>query len=135
MAKTCVRRHSKQRDAILQALQSTKEHPTADWVYERVRQEIPNISLGTVYRNLAGLWKDGLICRMEVGDGIEHYDANFEPHYHLVCKACGRLLDLDLPYDSALNSKVEKAVKAQIDHHNLLFHGTCGNCCAETEKE
>ena len=85
--------YSKQREAILNELQSRCDHPTAAQVYEGVRKVIPNISLGTVYRNLASLVESGEILSVTVGDGYEHYDGDKSFHLHLHCKECGAIID------------------------------------------
>ncbi len=69
----------------MQALKSPKTHPTASRIYEMVREDIPNISLGTVYRNLAQLDKEGNILTLTVKEGSDHFDGNPEPHYHFDC--------------------------------------------------
>ncbi len=71
-------------------MHSTDTHPTASAVYNEVRKVIPNISLGTVYRNLAALSEEGVILSLSVGDGYEHFDGNSAPHAHLHCKRCGK---------------------------------------------
>ena len=78
-------KYSRQREAIKEFLMTRKDHPTADVVYMNVRQEFPNISLGTVYRNLTLLSDIGEIVRLRVGEGVDHFDANTNPHYHFVC--------------------------------------------------
>ena len=79
-------KHSKQRDSIKEFLKGRKDHPTAAVVYENVRKTIPNISLGTVYRNLTLLADIGEISRIHVGDGVDHFDADISPHYHFICR-------------------------------------------------
>jgi Fur family transcriptional regulator, peroxide stress response regulator len=89
------RRGSKQREAILRILQSTDIHPTADWIYMEVKKVIPNISLGTVYRNLNLLRDEGLIREVIIqGSASARYDANLEPHHHFVCVGCNSVYDL-----------------------------------------
>ncbi len=85
--------YSKQREAILNELQGRCDHPTAAQVYEGVRKVIPNISLGTVYRNLASLVESGEILSVTVGDGKEHFDGDKSFHLHLHCKCCGAIID------------------------------------------
>ncbi|MBR5152292.1 MAG: transcriptional repressor [Clostridia bacterium] len=131
---TTSKRYSKQRECILRILSGTTSHPTANWIYDHVREEIPNISLGTVYRNLSNLSQDGAIMRLDVGDGTDRFDANFHPHYHFYCQECRNLLDMELPYDSALDSLAEHAYGAKIAWHNLIFYGCCADC-QSTEKE
>ncbi len=88
-----MRNYSRQREAILSVLSSTKSHPTADWIYEETRKIIPNISLGTVYRNLSELSRSGEILSINVGDGKEHFDFDVSPHIHLSCRCCGNIID------------------------------------------
>ena len=85
--------YSKQREAILNELQNRCDHPTATQVYEGVKKVIPNISLGTVYRNLASLVESGEILSVAVGDGKEHFDGDKSFHLHLHCKCCGAIID------------------------------------------
>ena len=74
-------KHFRKRDAILDCISRTKCHPTADWVYAEVRKVIPNISLGTVYRNLSMLAENGTIQKLNIGTTVEHFDGNQEIHY------------------------------------------------------
>ena len=87
------RKHSRQRDSILQFLMTRKDHPTADIIYMNVRQRNPSISLGTVYRNLTLLAENGEIKRLNMGDGVDHFDADTSPHYHLFCEKCGGVVE------------------------------------------
>ena len=128
MEANTVRRYSKQRDCILQLLAGTKTHPTANWIYDNVRKEIPNISLGTVYRNLSQLSESGEIRRLDVGDGVDRFDADIHPHCHMYCHGCKRLMDLDIPYDATLNRLAEETYGAVVKWHNLIFYGSCPNC-------
>ena len=81
-------KYSRQREAIKNFLMTRKDHPTADMVYSNIRQEFPNISLGTVYRNLTLLSDIGEIQRLHFSDGVDHFDADISPHYHFVCQNC-----------------------------------------------
>ena len=94
-----MKNYSRQREAVLNVLCSTQCHPTAAWIYENVRKVLPNISLGTVYRNLAALSEEGVILSLSVGDGYEHFDGNSAPHAHLHCKRCGKIYDAPLKQD------------------------------------
>ena len=89
-------RRSLQRDTIKNVVCSTKCHPTADWVYNEVRKLIPNISLGTVYRNLSRLSDNSSIKTIQDG-GLTRYDGNINPHYHLKCDECSNITDIQLP--------------------------------------
>ena len=81
-------RRSKQRDAIKAYLMSTTAHPTAEVVYENIKKDFPNISLGTVYRNLNFLVEHDEALRLDCGDGFDHFDGNTHPHNHFFCKSC-----------------------------------------------
>ena len=130
-------KHSRQRDAILTFLRSRIDHPTADVVYTNVRTIFPNISLGTVYRNLSLLVELGEAIRVPCQDGSEHFDGNVSPHYHFQCTECGAVLDLmnisnnkfDLINDTASNG-----FDGTIEGHNLFFYGKCPVCAKKFQK-
>lgn len=121
-------RKSKQRDAILNNLKSRYDHPTAYEIYEDVRKELPNISLGTTYRNLSFLKEQGLIQVVSVG-AEEHFDANTENHYHLFCNKCGRFYDLDVNPLTEIESLKINNFGGIINDYKLIFYGLCENCC------
>jgi len=87
-------RKTKQRDLILKVLRSTDTHPTADWIYEQVKKEMPNISLGTVYRNLGKLAKSGEITELSFGSKYSRFDGNADDHYHFICTSCEKVIDI-----------------------------------------
>ena len=89
-------KYSRQRESIKANLMSRHDHPTADALYASIREEFPNISLGTVYRNLNLLVETGEILKLTCGNGPDHYDGNAAPHYHFVCRECGQVYDMDL---------------------------------------
>ena len=121
-----MKHYSRQREAILNVLRSTDTHPTAGWIYEKVREQIPNISLGTVYRNLTELSQSGDILSIDVRDGQEHYDGDNSPHLHLRCKCCGSLSDVPICDDplSALALKKGFTPEAAV----YVIYGKCKNC-------
>ncbi|SFL28275.1 Fur family transcriptional regulator [Halanaerobium salsuginis] len=121
-------RMTKQRKAILKILKNTKIHPTADWIYEKVRAEIPNISLGTVYRNLNVLAESGKIKVLDYGSNHSRYDGNPEQHYHFRCEKCGRVYDLELDFGLNLNKKINSETGFIANSHRLEFHGICPEC-------
>ena len=126
-------KYSRQRECIMQYLQSTKEHPTADMVYMHVRSQFPNISLGTVYRNLTLLADLGEIIRVDVGDNVDHFDAFVEPHYHIICETCGAVEDVWLPVEERLVSDAAKHYDGKITSEAVFFKGVCSNCLNKTE--
>jgi Fur family peroxide stress response transcriptional regulator len=127
---------SKQRDAILEFLKSRKDHPNADTVYENVRKEFPNISLGTVYRNLTLLADIGKIQKLRMGAaGQDRFDYNTVLHYHFVCKKCGAVLDMEMDNLVNVDHFANKKFKGRIDGHVAYFYGLCEKCLAEEGKE
>ena len=121
-------KRSRQREAILEVLRMTNIHPTADWVYYEVRKEIPNISLCTVYRNLARLSEEKTIIKLGIGSGVEHFDGCCEPHYHVVCTECGAICDIDAKPLTELNEWASKQFKGEINEHSAVFFGKCEKC-------
>ncbi|MDW7652326.1 MAG: transcriptional repressor [Bacillota bacterium] len=123
-----IHRMTKQRQIILEVLRSTRSHPTADWIYEQVRQSVPRISLGTVYRNLRVLKDMGDIQELNYGSTYSRFDANSQPHYHFVCQGCGTVMDIDMPVLTEYDRQVADAVKGHVDFHRMEFYGTCPDC-------
>lgn len=123
-------KRSKQRDAILSFLMTRKDHPTADDVYMNVKKDFPNISLGTVYRNLSFLSERGEIVKLSYEGGADHYDANIEPHYHFVCTKCGRIIDVPCETIEAEVKRVAHGkVPGEIEQSVVYFKGVCEHCC------
>lgn len=123
-------KYSRQRESIKQYLAETKEHPTADMVYMRVKEDFPNISLGTVYRNLNLLTDIGEAIKITTPGGADRFDGCVEAHNHFLCTRCRRVLDLDLDM-----KKIEKINEAAgenfdgiIESSNTIFYGICGDC-------
>ena len=122
-------KHFRKRDAILSCLRSTEAHPSADWIYERVRQEIPDISLATVYRNLNLFKEQGLIQSLGTVQGVERFDGNTAPHVHYICTGCGRVVDLPgLSVPEEMNHAAELESGGRVAACQLTFTGTCGTC-------
>ena len=121
-------KRSKQRDAILDAVLSTKSHPSASWVYSQVRNVIPNISLGTVYRNLSMLAESNMIKRMDIGLAEEHFDGNTNLHYHVVCNDCGRISDIESGPMTFINDMAKENFNGDIYGHSIVFYGRCKEC-------
>ncbi|MBQ0083914.1 MAG: transcriptional repressor [Clostridiales bacterium] len=122
-------RFSKKRQAIMEYLSASSEHPSAEQIYNSLKTEYPDISLGTVYRNLNKLLKDGKIVSVGTVLGKERFDAKTLPHTHAVCKKCGSVIDLfevKLPEETLLNAA--KASDFEIEYSNLQFVGICKNC-------
>ena len=106
------------------------DHPTADALYASIREEFPNISLGTVYRNLNLLVETGEIRKLTCGDGADHFDGNTSDHYHFICSECGQIFDMEMNPLRSLNEEAQGHAPGQIDSHYVLFYGRC-KCCLE----
>ena len=128
-------KHSKQRDAILSFLMSRKDHPTADVVYSHLREEYPNLSLGTVYRNLTLLSELGQIKRLHIGDGVDHFDADTSPHYHFLCSECGAVIDLQMETIDHINQLAGVGFDGQIAGNITYFYGLCPKCSRQRQKD
>ena len=131
---------STQQKRLVQALMAENDaHPTADEVYELARLHDPHISRGTVYRNLNALDEAGVLRRLGMPEGPDHYDCRTDNHYHFLCRACHRVVDTQLPYNEALNSATPGLPGYQTEWHRLILVGLCpacaGNARAATQKE
>lgn len=123
-------RHSRQRESIRQFLATTKEHPTADRVYQHMKEEFPNISLGTVYRNLNLLTDIGEVRKITPPDSADRFDGNTTPHNHFYCTKCKCILDLNLDMQEfePLHHAASVNFDGVIESSNTFFFGLCGNC-------
>ena len=112
---------------------STTEHPTAEQIYSEVRKAIPNISLGTVYRNLSLLEELGKVRRVVAGHDAEHFDANMSEHHHFVCSGCGSITDITLeaPYPKISSEDFTGSVTG----YDVVFHGLCESCAEKSRKQ
>ena len=120
-------KRSKKRDIVLDVLKSTKGHPSAQWVYLEARKFAPDISLGTVYRNL-GMFKDeGTISSVGVVDGEERYDFNVMPHTHFVCVQCKKVIDID-DKNICVNDKIEQHYGVKVESRAVVYNGLCCEC-------
>lgn len=125
-------RMTQQRQIILEEVQRVDCHPTADEIYDRVRERLPKISLGTVYRNLDILSKDGIIKKIDFGYPQMRFDGNIREHYHVTCMACGKIEDIPAEGQDPTLHRLERTLlnvtKYKIFGHNLEFVGLCPGC-------
>lgn len=120
---------SKQKEAILDVLRNTKSHPTAEWIYTKAREDIPNLSLGTVYRNLSLFVNEGMVNKISVGDGNDHFDFNTKPHSHFVCDNCGSIIDIDLAFEeNKIKEYITSDFNGVIRGQRIIFYGLCDDC-------
>lgn len=123
-------RKSRQRDAILRVVKGVTSHPTANWIYDQVRGEIPNISLGTVYRNLRLLVEEGQISEIELARTLCRFDGNTQYHHHFICEQCGRVFDVgnDERMERAMMDEMSRGTGFKITHHRCELYGLCKDC-------
>ena len=122
-----IKRYSKQRELILEAVMNTHEHPTAETIYIWLKPDNPALSLGTVYRNLNQLVEKGDVIRLPFP--VERFDANTKPHAHFMCRVCGGVYDLmGIIYDPSLDEQARLFSGHAVCQHELIFDGTCVNC-------
>ena len=119
-------RYSKKREAILNAIRGTHCHPSAEWVYQTLKPTHPDLSLGTVYRNLVFFQQNGDVQSIGVVKGQERFDAVTTPHSHFICTRCGSVIDLNqIQVDAKLDRTVSLQYGLEVERHELTFHGLC----------
>lgn len=122
-------KYSRQRESIKRYLAGTKEHPTADTVYMHVKEEFPNISLGTVYRNLNLLTSLGEAIKISDPDGADRFDGCVLPHSHFFCTCCGKVLDIEIDTEELLNKeRIDENFDGIIESSRTIYYGKCGDC-------
>ena len=122
-------KHFKKRDAILACLRSTDQHPSADWVYESVKKQIPDISLATVYRNLNLFKEQGIIQSLGTVGGVERFDGNTAPHVHFICETCNTVSDLhEIHFPATLAEDVSNCYGNEMHGCQLTINGLCSDC-------
>ena len=124
-------KHFRKRDAILSCLRQTTEHPSADWVYAKLKPEIPDLALGTVYRNLRLMVEDREIRQIITDYGPDRYDRNMIPHEHLHCDGCGKLVDITF---GGLKELLENKGEIAVNDYQLNIRGLCPACNTKQKK-
>ncbi|MBQ2893388.1 MAG: transcriptional repressor [Oscillospiraceae bacterium] len=125
-------KHFRKRDAILNCLRSTDVHPSAEWIHEQLKAEHSDISLATVYRNLARFKERGDIVSLGTVNGVERFDGNTNPHVHFICTSCSGVLDLHgVAVPQELNERVSGT--GQVNSCQLTFTGKCNQCIKQEE--
>lgn len=120
-------RNTKQRRLVLEAVQSRKDHPTADRIYMDVREKDDKISRGTVYRNLNLLAEGKEITHVKV-PAADRYDFRKDNHYHIICTSCGSVCDAPIGYNERFDKILEDETGYSIDRHRTIFEGICPEC-------
>ena len=122
-------KHFRKRDAILNYLRSTTAHPSAEMVFTQLKPEIPDLSMGTVYRNLNLFKQQGMVMSVATVNGVERFDGNTAPHAHFICQNCDAVIDLmDMHVPESLKSVAESSCGGQVTDCQLSFTGLCQSC-------
>lgn len=119
----------KKRNAILTYLQHSHAHPSAETIYSDLKAEIPDLSMGTVYRNLKLFQQQGLVSCIATVHGVERFDANTAPHVHFICEGCDAVIDLHkLSTPQSLCCEAESSIGCAVSGCQLSFTGRCRSC-------
>jgi len=119
----------RKRNAILSYLRGTTAHPSAETVFTDLKQQIPDLSIGTVYRNLNLFKQQGLAISVATVKGVERFDGNTDPHVHFICSQCDAVIDLmELEIPAALKEAAESCCGGSVEACQLCFTGQCKNC-------
>lgn len=128
-------KYSRQRESIREFLMTRKDHPTADMVYDNMKLIYPNISLGTVYRNLSLLSSIGQIQKLDNINGVDRFDGRTEHHNHFVCCRCGRVSDLEMESIDHIMNAAAKNFSGEIQGYTARFYGLCETCAKAGSQE
>lgn len=132
-AETPKRHRSHQRERILAWLRATDTHPTAGEIHTALQRMLPDLSLGTVYRNLEVLVDERTVDEVACAGGVARYDANVEPHHHFHCDHCGRIVDIDLSVPRGLSKRLAGSHRLRARRVSISFFGVCTRCEAQCE--
>lgn len=121
-------RYSKQKEIVLKTVQESCNHPDAKDIYTKVKKKIPNISLGTVYRNLNNLSDEGLIKKVLLENGNDRYDKTLDNHNHIFCVSCEKISDVDVLLKNSEICKIESETGFKITNSNFNIKGICKDC-------
>jgi len=125
-----LKRLTRQRKAILEVVRQAHHHPDAAWIYQEVRKVVPKVSLGTVYRTLEALVAEGYLVPITKAGEATRYDANLHPHLHLICEACGAIVDLEVALPDLVTLAQEAHPGVEVRAAEVAFRGLCPTCKA-----
>ena len=127
-------KHFRKRDAILTCLRMSKEHPSAEALFTQLKPQIPDLSMGTVYRNLNLFKEQGMAISVATVNGVERFDGNTSPHVHFICDDCGAVIDLEaMQVPQSLVTTAESCCGGQVTGCQLSFNGKCKTCHSKKE--
>lgn len=125
--------YSKQGEQIYETLLHNVVHPSAEYIYDILRQANSNISLATVYRNLNKMAQIGRIKKINGLEDRAHFDHNTFEHYHFICRKCGRIYDIPCDIAPDIIKKAQEETGFKIESHDIVFNGVCREC-SENER-
>ncbi|AMB94451.1 transcriptional repressor [Aerococcus sanguinicola] len=135
---TALREHkvriTPQREAIIKYLIETKDHPTAEDIFNELSPHFKSMSLATVYNNLNLLTRMHLVRELNYGDDASHFDFDLDRHYHVICEHCGRIVDLYYPILYELESYAAAYTGFKVNNHRLEIYGLCQDCQLERQE-
>lgn len=117
-----------QRVAVLSVLESRRDHPTAEQIYQAVREQMPAISFNTVYKTLEVFCQKGMIFKVNPLHEVARYDIETENHAHLICRDCHFIVDLHDEVMPTPSIPLEAQAGFRIERHSLIFWGVCPQC-------
>lgn len=123
-----ITKYSRQRELIYQTVMENQVHPTAEFVYNYLKKDNPQLSLGTVYRNLQQLSENGIISRVSIPDQPDRFDGITTPHYHAVCTECGSITDVFMENMADIDGLVASKTGLDIVGHEIVFKIICPVC-------
>ena len=121
-------KYSKQRELVHNLIQDSHLHLTADDIYSTLKKDNPNLSLGTVYRNLAQLVEHKMIMKISTPDQPDYYDKNVDEHFHFFCTTCGSIEDLHMDELTDLQTVIEKKTGVIVQSLGISLKGICKAC-------
>ena len=127
------KRHTLQKQIILDALKELGNHPTPAMVYDHIHDRYPTISQATVFRVLAGESEGGEAQRVYAPGSSARYEYGLRKHYHISCRLCGKVADVDMPYHHDLEKEAEYAEGFTVERHFIEFIGLCPDCQGAAE--
>lgn len=127
--------YSRQREIILETLKENVVHPTAEFLYEVLKEKEPSISKATLYRNLNQLAEKGIIKKIDGLEVSSHFDHNTHEHYHFICDECGKVFDVPVEIAPDVASKTEQKTGFTVKGYDIAIHGICNECKSAQHKE
>ncbi len=123
-----IKRNTIQRQLVMKAIRALSNHPTVEEVYKVIVKEYPDISKGTVYRNMKSMVNEGFLSRVSSPSGADRFEETLSKHYHLNCRRCGALVNVSIDYQSRLDFLAANMTNYKVDSHDIVFHGLCPSC-------